>query len=257
MIPFFFNARRYLLAPCLLGLLSACSTPKYTVDDGRPVNEQLLANIRSYGKVEGSIRPAIARTSELKDPDCDFQWELPISVATSDGIQETDRVAWIRALNVDERLTVIGVTADSPLKLGEKIQEIGGYHSDDSLRMSEELLSFRDSGRAFDIKTTTGKVVRVAPFKVCRGYARFAPPTTPKAQDYHWLLSVHPLQISAANLTPDEALWVVLWTQGVSEVGGLRMKTYHYSTKIGGTLYNLFTIASGIKGVAVAAEAAA
>ena len=253
----FSNARKYFVAACALGLLSGCSTTKYTVDDGRPVNEQLLANIRSYGKVESAIRPAIARTSELKDPDCDFQWELPMSVATSDGAQETDRVAWVRALNVDERLTVIGTTTDSPLKLGEKIQEIGGYRSEDALKMSEGLLSYRDSGRVFDVKTITGKVVRIAPFKVCRGYARFAPPTTPKAQDYHWLLSVHPLQISEVNLTLDEALWVVLWTQGVSEVGGVRMKTYHYGTKIGGTLYNLFTIASGIKGVALAAEAAA
>jgi hypothetical protein len=34
------------------------------------------------------------------------------------------------------------------------------------------------------------------------------------------------------------------------------MKTYHYSTKIAGTLYNLFTIASGLQGAALAADAA-
>jgi hypothetical protein len=34
------------------------------------------------------------------------------------------------------------------------------------------------------------------------------------------------------------------------------MKTFHYGTKIAGTLYNLFTIASGIQGAALAANAA-
>jgi len=76
-------------------------------------------------------------------------------------------------------------------------------------------------------------------------------------QDYHWLLTVHPLEVARAELTQDEALWLVLWGEGVSEEGGARMKTYAYGSKAIGTLYNLFTIASGIQGVAAAASAAA
>lgn len=34
------------------------------------------------------------------------------------------------------------------------------------------------------------------------------------------------------------------------------MKTYHYGTQIAGTLYNIFSIASGLKGAGLAAEAA-
>ena len=94
------------------------------------------------------------------------------------------------------------------------------------------------------------------PFKVCRGYTRFAPPNSPITQDYHWLLSVHPLEVPLVNLEDDEALWMVLWTQGVSEEGGARMKTYHYGTKVVGSLYTLFTVASGLKGAAMAADAA-
>lgn len=56
------------------------------------------------------------------------------------------------------------------------------------------------------------------------------------------MLSVHPIEVAQAGLTEDEALWAVLWTQGISEEGGARMKTYHYGTKVVGTLYNLFTI---------------
>ena len=52
------------------------------------------------------------------------------------------------------------------------------------------------------------------------------------------------------------ALWAVLWTQGMSEEGGARMKTYHYGSQVLGSLYTLATIASGLKGAAVAAEAA-
>jgi hypothetical protein len=67
---------------------------------------------------------------------------------------------------------------------------------------------------------------------------------------------VHPLEVSRVDMSEDEALWTVLWAQGVSEEGGARMKTYHYGSKIVGTVYNLFTIASGIKGAALAADAA-
>jgi hypothetical protein len=101
-----------------------------------------------------------------------------------------------------------------------------------------------------------GKTVRVTPFKLCRGYARLAPPNTPRGQDYHWLMSMHPLEVPRAHLTEDEALWLVLWSQGISEEGGMRMKTYHYTTKVAGTLYSLFSIATGLKGATMAAEAA-
>lgn len=247
---------RQLAALFLLGLLAACAGPKYTVDDGRKVDEVLLANIRSYGAGERAMRVAIGRAASLKDPDCSTQWELPFSVESSYELKADDRVAWVRALGVDERLTVVGAAMGSPLKLGDKIQEIDGYARENAEKMMLELADKRDSGRPFPIKLFGGKSVQVTPLQVCRGYARLAPPATPLAQDYHWLLTVHPLQLARADLSDDEALWAVLWGEGVSEEGGARMKTYAYGTKVAGTLYNLFTIASGIQGAAVAANAA-
>ena len=237
----------------LLALLTGCASgPKFTVDDGRPVDETLLAGMRAYGAGERLIRPAIARSAALKDKDCDKQWELPFAVATSAGWSENDRVAWARALQVDERLTVIAVTQDSPLPLGARIDQVGGQASNDGERLLEWLAEARDTGRPFTVGLPGGKGVRVTPFEVCRGYTRLAPPNTPQLQDYHWLLSLHPLEVTQAEPTPDEALWMVLWTQGLSEEGGARMKTYHYALKIGGTLYNLATLASGVKAAAVA-----
>jgi hypothetical protein len=247
---------RLFLTCLVISLLAACAAPKFTVDDGRKVNEVLLGHIKSYGAGEQVLRPAIERSSALQDPQCDTQWELPFSVATSDEWSADDKVAWVRALGVDERLTVVAATAQSGLKLGDKLQDIEGYQRDSAEKMLLELVSYRDAGKAFRIKLASGKTQRIEPFKVCRGYTRLAPPNTPQTQDYHWLLSVHPLELAQANLTEDEALWTVLWTQGVSEEGGTRMKTYHYGTKVVGTLYNLFTIASGIKGAAMAADAA-
>lgn len=247
---------RHVFALLLISLLAACAGPKYTVDDGRKVNEVLLGNIRAYGDGEQAMRPAIARASQLHDPDCDTQWELPFSVESSYDLKVDDRVAWVRALGVDERLTVVGAAPGSPLKLRDKIQEIDGYSRESSEKMMLELADKRDSGKPFNVKLHTGAVVKVTPFKVCRGYARLAPPATPQAQDYHWLLTVHPLQVAKAELTNDEALWSVLWAEGVSEEGGARMKTYAYGSKVVGALYNLFTIASGIQGAAAAANAA-
>lgn len=102
----------------VLTLLAGCAGPKYTVDDGCAVNLQLLEHISLYAKGEQLLRPAIRRSALLKDPDCDRQWELPFALASSKGWDETNRVAWVRALGVDERLTVVAASADSPLQEG-------------------------------------------------------------------------------------------------------------------------------------------
>ena len=240
----------------LVLLMCACSTRKYTVDDGRKVNDTLLTHMRQYGAGERALRPAIARSADLKDRDCSTQWELPISVATSDEWDKDDRVAWVRALGVDERLTVIGTTEGSGLALGDKIVEVDGYESSSAENMTLELAELRDDGKPFDVKLASGRTVRIVPFKVCRGYARLAAPNTPTAQDYHWLMSLHPLQVADAQLTDDEALWAVLWSQGLSEEGALRMKTFHYGKKIASALYDIFTVATGLRGAALAAQAA-
>lgn len=247
---------RNLLSLLICLLLAACAAPKYTVDDGRPVNETLLGNIRAFGAGEQAVRPAIVRSAALKDPDCDKQWELPFALATSNGWSENDRVAWVRALNVDERLTVVAVAPGSPLQLGDKVVVLAGLKTEDTEQMLNGLADIRDRGRPFSVVLATGKQHVITPFEVCRGYTRFAPPSTPEVQDYHWLLSMHSLEVPKVQLTEDEALWAVLWTQGLSEEGGARMKTFHYGSKIVGTLYNLVTLASGLKGAAMAAEAA-
>ena len=255
---------RAAMARCALGLvvmlslmLGGCASQKYTVDDGRKVDEVLLGQIRAYGAGEQAVRPAIARSAALADPECDKQWELPFSVASSEAWTEDERVAWVRALGVDERLTVVAAAADSPLQRGERIDAIDGKRRErDAQGLLELLADRRDAGKPFAIHTSAGRGVVVKPFQVCRGYARFAPPNTPALQDYHWLLSLHPLEVTQAAPTEDEALWMVLWTQGLSEEGGARMKTWHYGSKIVGTLYNIATLASGLKGAAVAADAA-
>jgi len=237
-------------------LLTGCAAPKYTTDDGRPVNPELLANIQHFGQGERALRPAMARAAQLKDPDCDRQWELPFSVATSQQWAEADRVAWVRALGVDERLTVVATSPGTTLKPRDKLVEIDGVHDNDAEDMLEALARARDRGQAFQVKTAAGATVNVQPFGLCRGYARLAPPNTPELQDYHWLMSYHPLEVARADLSDDEALWTVLWTQGVSEEGGARMKTYHYGSQVLSSLYTLATVATGLKGAAVAAEAA-
>jgi hypothetical protein len=238
-------------------LLCACSTVKYTVDDGRAIDPAILRPIQSFSTGEQAIRPAIARSATVLDKQCDKQWELPISVATSYEFPELQRVAWARVAKVDERLTVVGSSMMPALSPGDKIVEIDGYKRDNTEKMALELVDRRDRGAPFTIRTDAGKLVKVVPFQACRGYTRLAPPSTPQLQDYHWLLSFHPLEVTQQPLTDDEALWIVLWTQGLSEEGGARMKTYHYGTKILGAVYNVVTIATGVRGMAAAAQAAA
>lgn len=248
---------RVVLLISLAWLAGCASAPEFTRDDGRPVNPELLRQIQAYGAGERALRPAIVRSAALRDPACDRQWELPFAVASADGWEPADRVAWVRALGVDERLTVVAAAATSPLKPGERIVEVQGFRRErDAATLLDRLATVRDEGKPFPVVTSAGRTVRVQPFEVCRGYVRLAPPSTPAVQDYHWLMSLHPLELVQQPLDEDEALWVVLWTQGLSEEGGARMKTFHYVVKIGGTLYNIATLASGLRGAALAAEAA-
>lgn len=247
------NSIRIIAAVACLLTLSACSTIKYTVDDGRQVDEQLLANIRTYGAAERTVVPAIVRSAALNDKDCDTQWELPLSVATAYEWKPDDRVAWVRGLNVDERLTVIAATPDSGLSSGDKIVEVNGFKSENTENMFTELMDLRDQGRRFFVKLAGGGSVEVTPFKVCRGHVRVAPPNVEEAQDYHWEMSVHPLRVFQEKLTPDEALWIVLWTQGLSEEGGARMKTYQYGKTVVTTLIDLASLVGGVSAIANAA----
>lgn len=244
-------------APLALAVvLAGCAAPRYTVDDGRPVNPELLHKIELYGLGERTLRPAIARSAQLQDPDCDRQWELPISVTSSQDWKEDDRVAWVRALGVDERITVIATAPGVALQPGDKLVEVDGASHSKAADMLKELATMRDWGRPFSVVTASGKKVVLTPFEVCRGYTRLAPPNTPTLQDYHWLMSYHPLEVVQANLNEDEALWTVLWTQGVSEEGGVRMKGYHYGTQILSSLYTIATLATGLQGAALAADQA-
>ncbi|MCZ8233587.1 MAG: hypothetical protein ACK520_03750 [Inhella sp.] len=239
-------------------LLTGCASSgdRFTIDDGRPVDPTLLGSIVAYGHGERAIRPAIARTARLNDPECDKQWELPFAVASSAGWQDTERVAWKRGLDVDERPTVIAVAPDSPLQLGDRIVRVSALDSKDWEQQMLALATLRDRGEPYDVTLASGRKVAITPFSVCRGYSRFAPPNTPTVQDYHWLMTVHPLEVPLANLSDDEALWLVLWGQGVSEEGGARMKGVSYGLKFVSTIYNVYTIATGLRGAALAAEAA-
>jgi hypothetical protein len=246
------------LRPCSLLLAAAlggCGTT-YTVDDGSAVDPKLLADIGLYGKGQQALRPAIVRSAQLQDPDCSNQWEIPFMAATSYDLPKPAKIAWVRALQVDERLTVVAAAPGSGLAPGDKIVELDGYSSGNTFKMLARLEELRDDGDPFFVKLASLRKVEVKPVKVCRGHALIAAPADPLARDYHWLQSTHPLAPFAVDLTPDEALWTVLWTQGLSEEGGAKMKTYHYGLSVLKTGMNIASMVSGAKGVQVAAESA-
>jgi len=245
----------------LLGLvltlgLTGCASRGQVADDGRPLDPNLLASFQLYGQGERALRPALERSAQLAASnklECEKQWELPFAVATAAGSDGDDRAAWMRTLNVDDRLTVIASTETGPLAIGDRIVRVGRLNSDKSLELLEALGAAREAGEVFDVQLASGRRVPIKPFPVCRGYTRLAPPTAPKVQDYHWLMSIHPLELPQSAPTSDEVLWAVVWTQGLSEEGGARMKTYHYALKIGSTLFQIYSLASGLT---IAAEAA-
>lgn len=240
----------------LSGVLGGCATQAPPQDDGRPLDPNLVASYQLYGQGERALRPALARAARLKGTTCDRQFELPFAVATSEGAEGDHRVAWKRVLNVDDRLSVIAAAQGSPVAVGERIVRVGRVADARAWMLLEALGDAREAGEPFEVQLASGARVTVQPFAVCRGYARLAPPATPKMQDYHWLMSMHPLELPQAAPNADEMLWAVLWTQGLSEEGGARMKTFHYTVKIGGTLLQLYSLASGLSAAAKLAETA-
>jgi len=225
-----FGGLKLIAAAATVVALAGCTTT-YTVDDGRKVDEKLLAQIRTYGQGAQAIRPAIVKSAELHDKDCSTQYELPFEAETSYAVKsDDDKVAWVRGLGVDEHLRVIASSPDIALAPGDILTAVDNYDSTNGIKMLRRLMDRRDDGDTFDVKLASGKVVKVTPLKVCRGHVVFAPPGKyANKQDYHWLTIQHPEEIATANLTSDEAEWLVLWSQGLSEEGGVRMKTYTYA----------------------------
>lgn len=218
-----------LVATVVLAGLGGCGTPRLTVDDGRMLDSQLLYEMRSYGSAARAIRPAIVRSAVLHDPDCSKQYELPFEAMTAYGLQDEDqKIAWVRALNVNEDLRVIAADPSSGLRPGEILARVDGYKSRNSLKMLQALMDARDDGKPFDVTLASGKHVTVSPIAVCRGHVIVASPFEPGSQAYHWKYVVHPLEVFHRPLTRDEAQWIVLWTQGLSEQGGARMKAYAF-----------------------------
>lgn len=242
----------------LVGLLGGCASTGPVGDDGRALDPNLLASFQLYGQGERALRPALAQAAQVAanpQVDCEKQWELPFAVATAEGSEGDNRLAWKRALKVEDPLTVIASSPGAQVYEGDRIVRVGGVDGK-AMRLLEALGEAREDGKPFEILLQGGKRVMVRPFQVCRGYARLAPPTTPKMQDYHWLMTLHPLELPQVQPSTDEMLWAVLWTQGLSEEGGARMKTYHYTMKIGGTLLQLASLASGLGAAAKAADIA-
>lgn len=246
-----------------VALLSGCAATVYTVDDGSPVDETLLANIRTYGKGQQLLRPNIVKTAELKDKDCSTQYELPFVTASSYDLPKEKKIAWARGLHVDERLTIIAAAPDSGVAVGDHIEDIDGFKRENAEKMLEELNNSRDFGHPFTIRIAgakggkDGKSVTITPIEVCRGHVNLAAPEAEIVQDYHWLQSTHPLSLFTQDVTPDEAMWMVLWTQGLSEEAGARMKTYRYGMGMLKTGITIASIASGVGAVANAASTAA
>ena len=180
---------------------------------------------------------------------------MPFDFATSDELPELERVAWVRALNVDERLTVIAASPASTLAIGNKIVDIEGFRSNSGKRMTEVIKERRDGGRPFQVTLVEGKKLRVEPVRTCRGLVLIAPPLKPAAQDYHWSYSLHPLDVFRQDLTSDEALWLVLWTQGLSEEGGARMKAYQYGAVPAQFLAGVASLLMGVGPLAKAIQA--
>jgi hypothetical protein len=217
-------------AACLLVCLAGCATNKLTVDDGRPLNSQLVSSMQDFGEAAVAVRPAIVRSAAMADSGCDNQYELPFDAMTTDGIGDADtKVAWARALGVDENLTIIAADEASGLRAGDIVAEVDGYKSRNKVAMAEHLVDARDRGEPFELTLGSGERLTVSPIRICRGHVMVAPPLDPALQRYHWTESIHPLELFHRRLTADEAEWIVLWTQGLSERGGARMKTYAYT----------------------------
>ncbi|MGZ5199927.1 MAG: hypothetical protein ACXWC4_09170 [Telluria sp.] len=216
------------VATFLFAGLAGCAT-SLTVDDGRQLNPKLLSDIKAYADAAKAIRPAIVRSAAVNDIGCDTQYELPFDVMTSYGIDDADsKVALLRVLGVNEKLRVIAADSSAGMNAGDIITQVNGYDGRNSLKMVDMLTDARDDGRSISIKLASGRRVIVFPFRVCRGHVVIASPFDPAVQLYHWTQSVHPLEIFHQELSEDEAEWIVLWTQGLSERGGARMKTYAF-----------------------------
>lgn len=244
----------------VIGTLAGCATAPI-VDDGRDINEQFLFDMTAYAAAAAALRPAIVRSASVNDSDCDTQYELPFEAITADGVYNADtRIAWMRAIGVDENLNVIASVPSSGVRQGDVITGVAGHTtSQNGLELISALQEARDRGRPFALQLDNGRQVTITPFKVCLGKVVVASPLVPAAQEYHWTQTVHPLEVFRQRLTPEEAEWIALWTQGLSERGATSMKTYAFvsgTAKWAAVIALGFVTSGSVAAVQVAGSAA-
>lgn len=187
-----------LIGAIVIGTLAGCAIAPI-VDDGRDINEQFLFDMTAYAAAAAALRPANVRSASVNDSDCDTQYELPFEAITADGVYNADtRIAWMRAIGVDENLNVIASVPSSGVRQGDVITGVAGHTtSQNGLELISALREARDRGRPFALQLDNGKQVTITPLKVCLGKVVIASPLVPAAQEYHWTQSVHPLEVSS------------------------------------------------------------
>jgi hypothetical protein len=220
---------KLIIAAIFVAALAGCATTGLTVDDGRKLDDKLLSDMKAYGAGAAALRPAIVRSAAVSDRNCSIQYELPFEAITAYGVEDPDaKIAWVRALGVNENLTVIAADTSSAVAKGDIITEVAGYKPKNTLKMVRALVDARNRGQSFRMTLASGRQVLISPITVCQGHTTIASPLHAATQNYHWTQSIHPLEVFHQALTPDEAIWIVLWTQGLSEQSGAAMKAYAF-----------------------------
>ena len=197
---------------------------KYTVDDGRKVNETCSPTCVCPGPRRARPAPGHRPLRGPEGPGAAASGSCPSAWPRATSGRRTTRVAWVRALQVDERLTVM---AAAPGHRPAARRQAGGHQGLPQERRQQDAGRARraaDDGDPFPGQDGRRQHGDGQALQVCRGYARLAPPLTPATRiplaDEH--SSAGPLRApDHARRSPVDGAW----TQGLSEEGGARMKT--------------------------------
>jgi hypothetical protein len=230
--------KKTLMATMMALVMGSAHAGWFSSDDA--MSDQDKADYRTTVKTwfsgEQTLMPARKLASKVIDDSCSKQWNLPVKVASSGIPRRSDdkKSVWENDFGVSKpgskSLTVIAALPETGLVPGDVIiKNEGDAAAEEGYRRlgMSWIRDNDDKQEPFEVVTDKGKRAKIEPFQTCKGWSMVEIldnklNTTQYASD--WV--IQPVETFAVDLSPAEAEWIVLWSEGFSAEATTRLQMF-------------------------------
>lgn len=190
--------------------------------------------VKSWVSGHQGLLIARKESSKVLDDSCTKQWNLPVKVASSDIPRRSDdkKSVWEKDFGVakpdSNSLTVIAALPETGLVPGDVIIKSEGDAAAGFRRLNMSWIRENDDKQEpFEVVTDKGKRAKIEPFQTCKG--RSLPEILDNKLNTAQMAServFEPVETFVVDMTPEEYVWMTLWTEGFSAEATSRLELF-------------------------------